>query len=141
MKKLKITILMIILSAVTLFAADGFISYFNASSDGSKIKVEWRTNDESQIQKFEIERALKSQSYTKITTIDAKGYSSVYSYLDDEAYKESLKDASLQSTNLYSYRIKIIKKDNSGEYSNSINVSHSVSGIKRTWGMIKEMFK
>ncbi len=141
MKKFKITILTIIMSAVTLFAADGFISYFNASSDGNKIKVEWRTSDESQILKFDIERALKNQSFTKITTIDAKGYSSVYNFTDDEAYKVVQKEPTLQSANLYTYRIKIIKKDNNVEYSNSINVSHSVSSIKRTWGMIKEMFK
>lgn len=141
MKKIKITILTALITAVSLFAADGFISYFNASSDGSKIKVEWRTGDESQIQKFELERAAKNQSFSKISTLDAKGYSTVYTYSDDEAYKSSSKDASLQSVSLYNYRIKIIKKDNSTEYSNSISVSHSVSGIKRTWGMIKEMFK
>jgi hypothetical protein len=42
---------------------------------------------------------------------------------------------------MYSYRIKVIAFDNSVSYSNIVSVSHSVSGIRRTWGMIKEMFR
>ena len=45
------------------------------------------------------------------------------------------------SKNNFAYRIKILKKDNSIAYSNNVNVVHSLSGIQKTWGMIKEMFR
>lgn len=142
MKKVKYTILLLILCTSALFAAESMISYFNASSDGSRVKVEWRTSDESNIQKFDLERSIKSQSFSKIATIETKGNSSSYNYTDDEVYKTSLnKETQLESSNIFTYRLKIIKKDNSSEYSSNVTVSHSTSGIKRTWGMIKEMFK
>jgi hypothetical protein len=124
-------------------AADGAIGFFNASSDGSSIKVEWRTSDEAELKKFELERSPKNGSFSKITDIDAKGRASSYSYIDESALKTiSGKDEALQGgSSIYSYRIKLVNKDNSATYSNSINVSHTTSGIKRTWGMIKAMFK
>lgn len=135
-------ILVIVISVSILFASDNLISYFNASSNGSRIKVEWRSSDESSIQKYALERACKNGSFSKLSELDAKGYASAYTYNDENALKETLsKDDNIQSATLYTYRIKIISKDQSVSYSNSINVSHSTSGVKRTWGMIKEMFK
>ena len=42
-------------------------------------------------------------------------------------------------SDLNKYRLKIIY-DNSISYSQSITVSRPTSGVRRTWGMIKEMF-
>lgn len=133
----------LVFSAVVMFASDSVISYFNASSNGDRIKVEWRTADETNVQKYELERSCKNGSYTRVSELEAKGYSSAYSYSDENALKESLQkeDAVQSGTTLYTYRIKVVNKDKSATYSNSINVSHTTSGVKRTWGMIKEMFK
>jgi hypothetical protein len=43
--------------------------------------------------------------------------------------------------NQLQYRLKLVRPDKSFTYSNSVSVTHSVSSIKRTWGMIKEMFR
>jgi hypothetical protein len=53
---------------------------------------------------------------------------------------EGRDDASVAQGNL-SYRLRIVRDDQSAGYSNTVTVTHSVSGIKRTWGMIKEMFR
>jgi hypothetical protein len=37
--------------------------------------------------------------------------------------------------------LRAIGYDNSSSVSNSVSVAHSISGIRRTWGMIKEMFR
>ena len=133
--------LLLMLSFGLLYASDSVISYLNASSNGSNIKVEWRSSDENNVQKYEIERANKNKKFEYISEIDAKGFATSYSYSDDTALKSVEKEGGLQSDNLYSYRIKIITKDKSSTYSNSINVVHSTSGVQRTWGMIKEMFR
>lgn len=127
-----------------LFANDGTLEFIKASSDGNVITIEWKSLIEDNIQSYEIERATDVLPFTKITSIQPKGSGSYYKYIDEEALRKvgtkSKNDIPLVQTN-YSYRLKIIKKDNSFFYSNSINVTHNVSFIKRTWGMIKEMFK
>lgn len=137
MKILKFFVL--ILFATAIVANDSIINYLNASSNGDRIKIEWKSNDESNVQKFVVERTSKSSSYTKINEIDPKGSTSSYSIYDETALK--IKTDELQGSTLYTYRIKIINKDQSFSYSNNVNVSHTTSGVKRTWGMIKEMFR
>ncbi len=139
MKKALKALIVVAIAFSSVFASDSIINYLNASSNGDRIKIEWKSNDEVAVQKYEIERTSKNQVYTKISDIDAKGYSTSYSYYDESALKQKNED--LQSATLYSYRIKIIQKDKSVSYSNVVNVSHATSGIKRTWGMIKEMFR
>ncbi len=116
MKKV-LYILVIVISAGILFASDSLISYFNASSNGNRIKVEWRSTDESTIQKYALERACKNGSFSKLSELDAKGYASAYTYNDENALKESIeKDDNIQSATLYTYRIKILNKDHSVSY-------------------------
>jgi hypothetical protein len=47
----------------------------------------------------------------------------------------------LMSQKTYSYRLKIIFSDNTYIYSDIALVKHKPSSIRRTWGMIKEMFR
>lgn len=140
----KILILILLLLSTKLFATDNALEFLKASSDGNVITIEWKSLIEDGIQYYEIERASDNTPFNKITTVQTKGNGSYYKYVDEEALRKvgaKIKaDIPLVQTN-YSYRLKIIKKDNSFYYSNSVNVTHSVSIIKRTWGMIKEMFK
>lgn len=138
MKTIKSFVLLLAFTTL-LFASDSIIDYLNATSNGARIKIEWKSTDESNVQKFVIERSSKNSNFTKINEIDPKGYSSNYYYYDESALKS--KNDELQASTLYTYRIKIINKDQSYFYSNNINVSHTTSGVKRTWGMIKEMFR
>ena len=48
---------------------------------------------------------------------------------------------SVSAESEYSYRLKVFFKDHTYKYSDEINVTHKTSSIRRTWGMIKEMFK
>jgi hypothetical protein len=70
----------------------------------------------------------------------AKGNATSYKYIDEDAYSRKNSDGTLSQT-IYSYRIKIISNDNSYIYSNTVNVTQEASIIRRTWGMIKEMFR
>lgn len=139
MKKIVLSTAVFLASLVFLFANEEVINYLNASSNGNRIKIEWKTNDIAGVQKYEIERSSKHHNFTKLSEVAAKANLNSYTYYDESALKQKAEE--LQASTLYSYRIKVVYKDNSSSYSNVINVTHSTSGVKRTWGMIKEMFR
>jgi hypothetical protein len=118
--------------AISIFGG-AYLDYFHASSDGDNVQLEWKTEEESNLKDFVIERKTPESSYIDIATIDAQGSNSEYSYLDKTAYK----------TNdlIFVYRLKIVDNDNTTSYSDEVSVTPNISGIKRTWGSIKAMFR
>ncbi|MDT3696615.1 MAG: hypothetical protein ROY99_09505 [Ignavibacterium sp.] len=132
MKTKTSTIIAVLLLIATVYGG-AFIQYFQGKSESDNIKLEWQTGEENNLQKFVIERKTPQSSFAEVGTITPKGSNSYYSYIDQNAYK----------TNdlIFIYRLKIV--DNNGQitYSNETTVSHSISGVKRTWGSIKAMFR
>ena len=131
--KMKHSYLFIVLLLSTAIFAGTFLEYFQGHSDGEDIRLEWKTQEELNLQHFKVERKTPQSSFVDIATIQPKGSNSYYNYLDQSAYKaENI---------LFVYRLRIV--DNSGQvsYSNEVSISHSVSGVKRTWGSIKAMFR
>ncbi len=117
--------------------ADTSIDYFAAKSSGDNVTVEWKTGAEQNISKFDIERApAGSQQFSYIGTVQAKGSYSYYSYVDETGFQKAL-----TADGVYQYRIKIYNTDGSFKYSQTTSIEHSTSGIRRTWGQIKEMFR
>ena len=110
-----------------------FLDYFHGRSENEDVRLEWKTSEEINLKDFIIERKAYNSSYAELATIQPKGSNSMYTYLDESAYK----------TNdiVFIYRLKIVDSDGSTSYSNEVSVSHSVSGVKRTWGSIKAMFR
>ncbi len=132
MKFTKSKILLVVFVIATAFGG-AYMDYFHGLSDGDNIKLEWKTGDENNLNHFAIERKSLQTSYLEIATIDPKGSNSLYTYIDHSAYKSN--DV------IFMYRIKIVDNDNQVSYSSEITVSHSVSGVKHTWGSIKAMFR
>jgi hypothetical protein len=114
--------------------AGAFLDYFHGRSEGEDIRLEWKTGEEVNLQNFTIERKTPKSSYAEIASIDPKGSNSYYSYLDKSAYK-------MMSDLVFIYRLKIVDDNGQSSYSNEVTVSHNVSGVKRTWGSIKAMFR
>ena len=125
-------ILLIILISSLVFAGT-FLEYFQGKSEGEDIRLEWKTREEVNLQHFKIERKTPQSSFVDIATISPKGSNSYYTYLDQSAYKTD--------NMLFIYRLKIVDTNGQTSYSNEVSVSHSVSGVKRTWGSIKAMFR
>jgi len=132
--KMKIsTILITILFIATVYAG-AFIQYFQGRSENDNIKLEWQTAEETNLQKFVIERKTMQSSFTEIATVYPKGDNSYYSYIDQNTYKVT--------SNIYGYRLKIVDNNNQVSYSQEITISHNISSIyKKTWGSIKAMFR
>ena len=142
MKKAFITFFLLFsASLILLYATDNYLRSFHASSQNTDIVVEWETTNESQIKHFDIERSADNQIYQKIKTIDAKGKPSSYRFVDEEAFLKSGEDPTIQGSKIYSYRLKLTFYDQTSNYSETISVTHQTSGIRKTWGMIKELFR
>ncbi|MFH1049752.1 MAG: hypothetical protein V1779_02340 [bacterium] len=140
--KLRIIIIMLLsFGAISLLASDEIIESLNAKSDGKSITVEWKTSTEQDIRSFLVERAGSDQIFETIETKQAKGFPTTYTYIDESAFKIGEDSEKTLSKNIYFYRVTIVKKDNSKIYSSVANVIHNTSSIRRTWGMLKEMFR
>ena len=131
--KIKFSQIFIILLTATALFAGTFLEYFQGRSEGEDIRLEWKTREEVNLQHFKVERKTPQSSFVDITTIEPKGSNSYYTYLDQSAYKTD--------NMLFVYRLKIVDTNGQVAYSNEVSVSHSVSGVKRTWGSIKAMFR
>lgn len=131
--KMKLSYILIISLITTAVLAGTFLEYFQGRSEGEDIRLEWKTREEVNLQHFKVERKTPQSSFVDITTIAPKGNNSYYTYLDQSAYKTD--------NMLFVYRLKIIDTNGQASYSNEVSVSHSVSGVKRTWGSIKAMFR
>jgi len=130
------------LGVLTAEAVQVTLQFFQAKSNGNSIVVEWKSNVETDVVSYDVERAGSDNVFRYVGTVAAKGSNQPYSYTDDEAFgkRDGSSDGSV-ARNYFTYRLKIVTADKNVNYSNSVGVVHNVSGIKRTWGMIKEMFR
>jgi hypothetical protein len=131
--KTKFSTIIAVLLLIASVYGGAFIQYFQGKSESDNIKLEWQTGEENNLQKFVLERKTPQSSFAEIGTINPKGSNSYYSFIDQNAYK----------TNdlIFVYRLKIVDNNSQVTYSNETTVSHSISGVKRTWGSIKAMFR
>jgi hypothetical protein len=121
--------------ATSLWATGDVFIYLKTISQGDQISVQWRTTNEQGIHSFEIER--KSDEvvdFRRIGRVDAKGNSSLYEYIDNGAFFKS------EAGKHFTYRIKAVGA-NGDIYSPVSSASHEVSSVRRSWGMIKELFR
>jgi hypothetical protein len=128
------TVLFLITLSASLALAGAILNRFAVSRSATgDVIVEWNTGEETNLKYFEVQRMAGSEGeYMTLGSVQPKGSNSSYQYVDKSAYKTS--DA------FYKYRVAIV--DNSGytSYSKELTVS-SPSGVKRTWGSIKAMFR
>ncbi len=133
MKKTKLFILIILFTLYSLVTAGAFIEYFTATSNGENIVLNWQTGRETNLQKFVILRGKDKNNLVELLDVVAKGDFSTYNFVDENAYKTS--------ESFYVYQLKIVDKDGNVSYSGYASVTHNVSGVKRTWGSIKALFR
>ncbi|MBN1893575.1 hypothetical protein JW906_03725 [bacterium] len=112
------------------------ISDFHASRDGNAVLLEWVTESESNLLRFDIQRSTDQRYWLKIGENAAIGESSSsrhYSYRDDTIFKTG-------QSNFY-YRLVVIDKNQQKSIHSVIASIAGSSGIRHTWGSIKAMFR
>ncbi len=128
---LKIFIVFLV-SSLAFGGAD--MEYFHGWSESGNVRLEWKTSKETNLKHFIIERKPPETSYyIEITTVKPKGSNSIYTYIDETAYKTT--------ELIFVYRIKIVDSNDEVTYSAELSVTPNISGVKRTWGSIKAMFR
>lgn len=140
MKRIVTALLMSLALAASAQAVQVTLQYFQAKSNGNSIVVEWKSANESDVAHYEVERAGADKQFRYVATIPAKGSNQSYAFKDDEAFGKGDTEKNI-TANYFTYRLKVVAQDKNASYSNTVGVVHNVSGIKRTWGMIKEMFR
>ena len=134
MRYLSFIILMILVCSMPAVADVIKSGSLQASSDGVNVTIYWVTEDESNIARFEVERRSGTEgNFAMIGSLDTKG-ASLYEFVDPSAFQKV--------ATLYQYRIKIVYSNSTNPvYSSIITVTHTVSGVRKTWGSIKAMFR
>jgi hypothetical protein len=131
---LSLSIAMVAFSAIVALAAGGVFNSWKGYSKGDEVVLEWRTENEQGLRSFEIERkSPETVGYSRIGIVVARGGANSYSFTDRSAFYKS------QGGKQFTYRIKAV--GNTEEYSPGIVVTHEVASVRRSWGMIKELFR
>ncbi len=134
-QRYSLSLLLLAVSCVTAVAMQSLFSYVKASPYGDEVLIQWQTQDESNIQSFEIERKSdEAMDYKKIGRIDAKGRGGVYTYIDNGAFYKT------EKATQFTYRLKGVG-NGTQLYSPTITITHEVSSVRKSWGMIKELFR
>ena len=110
------------------------LQYFTAKSETDAILLEWKTGSEDNLNRFEVERsASEPNNFIHIGSVSAIGSNSYYYYRDEMAMH--------LSAPIYYYRLKLVDNNGNYVYSNTITVTHIISGVRSTWGSIKAIFR
>ena len=125
--------LFLILTLISTAFAGAFLDFFHVRSENDNVVIEWKTSQENNIDRFVIERRSPQGVFIELESIKPTGSNSFYKFTDEGAYK----------TNdlLFVYRLKIVDTNGTVTYSSDASISLSISGVKRTWGSIKAMFR
>ena len=136
-----IYIIFFIFGTTCLFANSQIIKRFNATNNNDIVTIEWETISEKNVSKFELQR-LTNGIYKTIRNEQAKGDASTYKYTDSDSFTKELINDNIQSANATTYRIKIVYANNLPDtYTDEVSVIRNLNSIRRTLGMLKEMFK
>jgi hypothetical protein len=111
------------------------LQYFTAKSEQDAILLEWKTGVEDNLSRFDIERsASEPNNFIHIGTVSAIGNNSYYYFRDEVALSSA-------PAPIYYYRLKLVDNNGGYVYSNTITVTHIISGVRSTWGSIKAIFR
>ncbi|MBK8128394.1 MAG: hypothetical protein IPK53_05410 [bacterium] len=106
----------------------------NVYSLGDHARLEWRTGQEIDFQKFVVERSADGTNFIPVGQIDARGSFSEYAYTDESPLD-------VERERMFFYRLKLLNDDGTFTFSQSLEVSLNFSAVQQTWGSIKAMFR
>jgi hypothetical protein len=107
----------------------------SAFSRNSNIVLRWESDDESGIVAFEISRrsGMDGPFIVLVPKFSPTGSNSRYEFTDESAFRAM--------DSFYTYRIVGIYADNHRSEPFDVGVSFIGTGVRRTWGSIKAMFR
>lgn len=130
-------VLIFVLGAIALPAqiASDIFTAMSIRGSGDAIILQWTTLREEGVTSFEVQRrGPESPVFVRIGTVELKGSGNRYTYVDNSAFNKATERKE------YSYRIKGITRTGN-IYSQLMTINHEVSSVRKSWGMIKELFR
>jgi hypothetical protein len=133
----RFSFLIVVLLPVCLLAYTGYMIFSECSATpaNNKVTISWVTKSEQGVSKFKIVRSTSIDGlYGEIGSVMAKGLGSNYTFTDTNViFKDS---------QTFFYKIHAVNSNNAVvEESGSLLVNPNISGIFRTWGAIKAIFR
>lgn len=123
----------LLLTGIFIYAGASLV-YFQVTSLNEQVIIEWQTQEEVSLTKFEILRKAGNGNFAKIGEVKAAGSFSTYKYIDKNIFKTT--------QNNYTYKLRFINtKGQPDGYSAEKSILPNISSVKRTWGSIKALFR
>lgn len=133
MRKLFVIIVTILCLFSLVFANFIFLEY-SATPSNNTVVIEWVTKSEDGVKKFVVLRSTDDQNFYEIGYVISKNTPETYNYTDENVV--------FKDTQTFFYKLRATRADNSMiEETQSLIVHPNISGIYRTWGAIKAMFR
>jgi hypothetical protein len=131
-------IIIISLTAILLFAWDGF-NYIAAAESDNGILIEWQAKNEEDISYYEIYRSRSdSDILTRIGYVTPLGKSASYSFLDNDIFSKPGVSVDFR----FNYKVRAVLTNGRFDDSRIVQASLTSLGVRRqTWGSIKAMFR
>lgn len=127
----------LLVAALALIAANPafcqVINDFTTYAEDQQAVLEWRSGNEAGVVNYEIQRSFDSNNFHTVAYISPAGSGESYRYVDRDLFKNPV--------NIYYYRIKVNFSNGESIYSDVNRLTMISSGIYRTWGSIKAMFR
>ena len=131
--KITLTLFSIGFLNIVLFGSSILVN-FEAYAIDSSIRLEWDSEQEINLLEYKIERSVSGGDFVNIGNKTPKGSNSHYTYLDETIFAKI-------TDRTYSYRIKILDKDETYTYSSVVTITPTLSAARETWGSIKALFR
>jgi hypothetical protein len=133
MKKLFIPFLVLAIMVSVAFA--GVVFQESTATPGTnRVTITWLTKNEDGVTRFVILRSPDDISFFDIGSVTAKGAGTSYNFVDE--------DVLFKADQTFFYKIRAVRENNEAvDESQSLIVNPNISGIFRTWGAIKWLFR
>ena len=132
MKK-TLTIIISVSCLISVAFANFIFMEYSATPSTNSVVIEWVTKTEQGVSRYLILRSSDDQTFSEIGVVSSSTKNK-YSFTDENVvFKDS---------QTFFYKLKAVRSDNSViEETQSLIVHPNISGIYRTWGAIKAMFR
>ena len=135
-----VALLLVLWSVAVAVAAS--LTLFTAAYDGTRVRVDWEVNTETDVTGFELARKSATESsYTAVTSVVPNGQRR-YTYYDANVFRPaagSTMPTAPSAGGPFTYRLTV--RGPNGDQSYLTPLAGTPSAVQRSWGTIKSMFR
>jgi len=113
------------------------LKYFDLVREGNGVAIMWETDEEDQVQTFEVFRKSGfGEEFVRVGERDGRGPGQQYKLVDDQVYKNGSPGSAF-----IDYRLEVVYSDGVRQRLAEKKIDYTSTAIRRSWGSIKAMFQ